>query len=185
MKSIFSALFILLFFACKEEKNETPTPFRPAYLDYGCTSTVNINGSNEIKYLKVIKCLYQSFQTALSLEFINSDPNFNYYYSINFAVKEFHSGIFRLSSADSTFSKIFYNKYCCYSNPDESYWHYVTNEPDSINNLISINIDSLTQSISGSFKATLIPYNGFSNGGPDTVWLNCDTFSCGYTTQHF
>lgn len=145
---------------------------------------VKINGNTELKYLKADKLIYDSVPSRLALEFVNSDSAFNFYYPITISVNRCATGTYRLRSLGAIIdiSPISVDKLCCYTNPDQSYWNYVTYEPDSLDNYIKLTVDSINNTAYGLFKATLIPFNGLPSDGPDTIRLSCDTFYCKYST---
>jgi hypothetical protein len=75
-------------------------------------------------------------------------------------------------------------KVCCEADPDEVYDGYDIAERDSLKNFIRIHIDSLTQNISGMFKATLVIDDmDSSSTEPRTLRVRCDTFNCKYAVQ--
>lgn len=187
MKFILWIISIIIFTACENEEKVEPPKFRPGYLDYDYTAIVKMNFIDEKKYINAEKHVYDHKPSRLVFEFISSDDNYNYFYPINFIINKFQSGTYRLHSLGSADSVniINYYKVCCYSNPDQLYWTYVADESDSLNNYMSINLDSLTNSVSGSFKATLIPFSTWTSDGPDTIWASCDSFFCKYSTKIF
>ncbi len=173
--------------SCKKDKVHEEEPFKPEFLNYGFTSIVNINNTDVLKYIKATEKIIDGISSRFSLNMISSDENYNYYYPINFNLIRLQTGVHTLHSIGliDTINSIYYDKICCSSNPDAVYWNYVTVEDDSINNYISIHVDTVNLSISGSFKAMMIHANSFVFDGPDTVRLSCDTFNCSYSKEFY
>jgi len=132
-----TVLLILGSFGCKHEPEMIP--FKPDFLSYKYAAHVNVNGDDILKYIKAYK-----YHSRLNLDMNSTDSYYNYYYPVDISINRQISGTYRLQSIGVTDSMSFvsYNKLCCYTNPDESYWDYVTDDTDSLNNYIRIHLDS-------------------------------------------
>jgi len=179
-KFIVFFLAIVTFTSCKDKNPPENNSFQPDFFSWPCTTNVNVNGIDVVKYFNVTNF---SNGTKVSLNMNSTDADYNYYYPIHIYIPSFKDGTFRFYSQHhlDSLSFILYMKLCCYSNPDVIYATYDIDESDTINNFIQIHIDSINQKISGMFRATLIldslDQTGFEI---DTVRVRCDTFNCNY-----
>ena len=175
MKYYFILISLVFLFSCRVENPPKPDTFQPDFLSWGNITNVNINGVSIPKYFQVKRGLSY---LGLVINMNNTDANY-YYYPLDIGVTLLKNGTYRLHSYQNSDSlcEIGYMKVCCYTNPDAIYATYNIYESDSLNNYIRVHIDSLTNTLSGFFKATMI--NGIPGGiEPDTVRMQCDTFYC-------
>ena len=165
--------FLCLFFSCKPE--EEPLSWPVSEPDY--YTTINENSKNIICGVAANK-YYDSLITMAFTHFTEDAL----YWSINV-------GPFLQKDQDIVLQKrivgikntyLIYYGSCCVPPvapwPDVLYYTYSILESDSMNNILSVKVDTLNKSIEGSFHATVV-----NEVSPfDTIYFQCDSFFCKY-----
>jgi len=183
MRKLLVLFLVIMICSCKDQNPPVENYiFKPDYLSWPCSTVVNVNGADIIKYYKVSNF---SNGTKLRINMTHMDDN-GYYYDLGMYVPFFKSGTYVFDRDQTSDVLCYINslKSCCEANPDELCCGYKIAERDSLKNFIRIHIDSLTQNISGMFKATLVIDDmDSSSTEPRTLRVRCDTFNCKYAVQ--
>lgn len=151
-------------------KDHVYQPYTPKGSDYH--AIVNVDGKD------VEKWIIASVNTnnGFGMTFTSYDALTGIYYDFGISHLPFKNGQCYLhNKKDSISGQSYYGELCCASEPDQVNRMCELYEPDSLNNYIQLQFDTLTKEVWGMFKATyLIAPNEFMHA-------QCDSFYCKYT----